>query len=177
MREDGLMNLELAFTFDDKTYRHFLNGHATVLHCHHYMSLTTQLAIRYADWGGPRILRECAEDSILPMLQSYIREKGVSGATERLLVGCAYYSAMGLGRMEASGGSQGGEARLTRSHVDEGWVKKFRTSTDPINHFTAGYVAAMFSAAFERPARAFRAMETHSMATGDSSTTFEIAAT
>jgi hypothetical protein len=168
--------IDLAFTFDDKTFRHFVNGHATVLHCHHYMSLTTQLAIRHADCDGPRILRESAEDSVLPMLQGYIRDKGISGSAERLLVGCAYYSAMGLGRMEASGGEKGGEVRLTRSHVDEGWVKKFGVSATPINHFTAGYASAVFSAAFDRPARAFCALETRSIARGDSITTFQIAA-
>ena len=63
------MALNTKFTFDDKTYRHFLNGEAMVLHCHHYMSLYTQLAETCKEYGGPRILKEAAEDSLFPFLK------------------------------------------------------------------------------------------------------------
>ena len=52
------MTLELKHTFDEKNYRHFLNGFNIVLHCHHYMSLTTKLAGDFDDIGGTRILAE-----------------------------------------------------------------------------------------------------------------------
>jgi hypothetical protein len=168
------MSLELSFTFDPSTYRHYINGHATVLHCHHYMSLTTQLALDYADQGGPRVLRECAEDSIRPMLADYVAKQSIIDAAARLSVGCEYYAVMGLGQMTASGEASGGEVHLSHSHVDEGWVKKFGTSQAPINHFTAGYAAAMFSVAFDKPARGYRVQETQSIAMGSPTTVFEL---
>ncbi len=166
--------MELAFSFDDKTYRHFLNGHATVLHCHHYMSLTTKLAMDFASNDGPRILRESAEDSVRPMFDSYIKQHTITDPAARLQIGCEYYSAMGLGKMTASGEAKGGEVRLPHSHVDEGWVKKFGVSPAPVNHFTAGYAAALFAAAFDKTPRSYRVKEMQSIAMGDSVTVFEL---
>ena len=42
------MDLDVKFTFDDKSYRHYMNGHESVLHCHHYMTLTTKMAEDFA---------------------------------------------------------------------------------------------------------------------------------
>jgi hypothetical protein len=171
------MDIEARFTFDENTYRHFLNGHATVLHCHHYMSLTTRLALDYADVGGPRILAESAEDAIFPMLESYISEKRISDVDSVLEVGVQYYSLMGLGKMAASTTPAGGMVRLARSHVDEGWVKKWGRAPHAINYFTCGYSTALFSAAFRKRPRSYHAVETLSIAMGDAETVIEVKAT
>ncbi len=160
------MKLELKHTFDEKTFRHALNGHGVVLHCHHYMSLTTKLAEDFADLGAPRVLREATEDSIRPMLDSYIKEHGVASPEERLEVGRQYFAAMGMGTMEITGGASGGTATLKHSHVDEGWLQKWGPHDKPINHFTCGFVAAAFAAAFDKPARSFQVTESASMVMG-----------
>jgi hypothetical protein len=160
------MTLKLEYTFDPGTYRHFINGHATVLHCHHYMSLTTKLAEDLKDLGGPRILRESAEDSIRPMLEDYCQKHGITAVTDRLAVGQEYYSVMGLGKIEATAAEGGGEVRILRSHVDEGWVKKFGKHNQAINHFTCGYAAAMYAVAYGKPPRSFAVIESASLALG-----------
>jgi hypothetical protein len=160
------MALTVNHTFDENTFRHSFNGHQFVLHCHHYMSLTTRLAESFAAIGGVKVLREATEDTIRPVLDSYFKEHGVGDPAQRLALGAEYYSFMGLGRMEVTGSEQGGEARLTNSHVDEGWTKKWGKHDSPVNHVTCGFLAAMFAAAFDRPARSFQVTETASIVMG-----------
>ncbi len=166
--------LKVDFTFDDKTYRHAMNGHESVLHCHHYMSLTTKLAEDFADVGGVRILREVAEDSIRPLLDSYHQTHRVPTGDERLEVGREYYSVMGLGEMEISGDETGGQVKLHHSHVDEGWIKKWGKHDRFVNHFSCGFAAAVFAAAFDRPARSYLAKEKASIVIGDEMTVIAV---
>jgi hypothetical protein len=167
--------LNMKFTFDDKTYRHAMNGHESVLHCHHYMSLTTKLAEDFRDIGGVRILRESAEDSIRPLLDSYFKENSVTSPNDRLKVGAEYYSVMGLGLMDITGDEKSGKVTLKHSHVDEGWVKKWGKSDKFINHFTCGYVAAVFAATFGKPARSYQVEEESSIAAGDEVSVISVA--
>ncbi len=161
------MALQVEFGFDDNSYRHTMNGHESVLHCHHYMTLTTKLAEDFADIGGIRVLIEVAEDTMRPLFTDYISQHGIGEPDQRLAVGKEYYSVMGLGVMEVTGNAAGGEVRLLRSHVDEGWLKKWGKHTKAINFFTRGYVAAVFGAAFDKPARSYEVTETASIVTGD----------
>ena len=161
------MQLEVKFSFDNDTYRHYMNGHETVLHCHHYMTLTTKLAETFAELGSVEVLRESAEDSIRPLIDDYIKEHKIDTPEDRLAVGMEYYSVMGLGILEVKGAEQGGEVTLSHSHVDQGWIKKWGNSDKPVNHFTCGYVAAMFAAAFDKPQRSYAVTEVSSIAVGD----------
>lgn len=167
------MDLKVDFTFDNKTYRHYMNGHPAVLHCHHYMSLTTKLAEDMNKIGGTQILREVAEDSVRPLFDDYLRQESVNDLEDRLQVGAEYYSVMGMGKMEVvEAGENGGEVHLTNSHVDEGWIKKWGKHDKAINHFTWGYISAMFAAAFNKPARSYQVRETASIVTGDPKSVF-----
>jgi len=160
------MNLKLEFSFDPSTYRHFMNGEPVVLHCHHYMTLTTRLAEEYPQLGGVRHLMESAEDAMRVLFDSYFQKEGIKTPQERLDLACQYYAAMGLGKMESKGSSEEGDVTLIHSHIDEGWLKKFGPRTTPVNHFTCGYVAAMFGAAFNHPPRSYQVTEKNSIACG-----------
>lgn len=167
------MTIEVEFSFDEESYRHFMNGHESVLHCHHYMTLSTKLAEEYADAGGITVLVEVTEDSMRPLFDDYIKQHGV-GSDERLAVGKDYYAIMGMGVMEVTGTEQGGEVKLLRSHVDEGWIKKWGKHDKAINHFTRGYIAAMFAAAFDKPPRSYQVDETASIVTGAETSAFTV---
>ena len=168
------MALELKHTFDEKTYRHFLNGTHIVLHCHHYMSLTTKLAEDHDDIGGTRILAEVAEDSVRPLFDEYIKSHSLAPGDARLKMAEEFYSVMGMGRMAVTGNETTGKVVLSRSHVDQGWQKKWGNHTKPVNHFTRGYIAAMFGVAFDKPARSYKVTETESMVMGNASSTFVV---
>jgi hypothetical protein len=160
------MTLEVKHTFDENTYRHSLNGHEFVLHCHHYMSLTTKMVEDFADLGGVRVLREATEDTIRPVLDSYFVEHAIASPEERLAIGAEYFKLMGMGLMKVAGSADGGEVTLSHSHVDEGWLKKWDKNDKPINHFTCGFVAAVFAAAYDKPARSYDVSETASIVMG-----------
>ncbi len=168
------MALKVDFTFDKNTYRHYMNGHMSVLHCHHYMSLTSKLAMDYNDLGGQRILMDATEDSMRPLFDDYIAKNAVTDAAARLNVGAEYYPVMGMGLMQVNGDANGGTVVLTRSHVDAGWIKKWGKQDKPVNYFTCGYIAAMFAAAFNKPARSYEVVETASIVKGDEQSRFTV---
>ncbi len=168
------MALNPKFTFDGNTYRHYMNGVMSVLHCHHYMSLTTKMAEDYESIGGVRILIESAEDAVRPLFDKYCAENGVSDPVARLQVGAEFYPVMGLGLMQFQGSEPGGDVTLTRSHVDAGWQKKWGNTDHAVNHFTCGYIAAMFAAAFNKPARSYDVVENASLAKGDPQSRFAV---
>lgn len=170
------MPLDMKFTFDPKTYRHYMDGHLSVLHCHHYMSLTTLLAEQMRDIGGVRILAETAEDTVRPLLDSYCQQRSINDLQQRLNVGREYYSVMGMGLMEPLTGASanGGSVRLSRSHVDQGWKMKWGAADHSVNYFTCGYIAAMFACACNRPARSFHVKEVASIVKGSPYSEFTV---
>lgn len=170
------MALQVEFTFDNKTYRHYMNGFLSVMHCHHYMTLLTKLAGNFDDVGGLRILRESVEDSVRPLFTDYIQKHKLASPEEKLNVGKEYYSIMGMGIMEVKGSEQEGEVTLTRSHVDQGWIKKWGKHDKSVNHWTCGYIAAMFGAAFDKPPRSYETEEIASIIKGDKASKFTVKA-
>ena len=168
------MALKVDFTFDEKTYRHYMNGFLSVLHCHHYLCLTTKLARDFDDLGGIQILKEVAEDTMRPLFDDYILKNGVDSFKEKILVGIEYYAVMGLGKMKVTANEQGGKVQLVRSHVDQGWLTKWGKSEAHINHFSCGYIAAMFAAAVDKPARSVSVTELESIATGGESSILQV---
>ena len=138
--------------FDPTTKRHYLNGTLTVLHCHHYLSLYTQLAI---DAGETELLKESARESFKKMLTKYF-DTHLGGAPfeEKVEAGCEYYAMLGLGKMNPVFiGEESGEIELTASHTDAGWMKKWGNYDKPVNYVTAGYIEAMFELLMNTPER------------------------
>ncbi|MBF0530586.1 MAG: hypothetical protein HQK55_15225 [Deltaproteobacteria bacterium] len=170
------MAFKFDHTFDDKTYHQYIDGFESVMHCHHYLTLTIQLAEEMAAYGGTRILAESVEDSIRPLLDAYVQEHNLPAGEERLKMGAEYYCFMGMGLMEAKGNAQDGEVILTRSHVDQGWITKFGPVDRSLNYFTCGYIAAMFGCAFDRPTRSYTVKETSSLVKGDKLSRFAVQA-
>jgi hypothetical protein len=162
------MALRLDFTMDAETNRQYLNGHPVVMHSHHYLALITKMAQELGDIGGTEILRDVVEEAMRAVFDDYIRKNGLTSAQDKCNVGREYFSVFGLGKMVITGDEQGGEVRLVRSHLDEGWVMKWGNTDKPVNHFTCGYVAAMFGAAFDKPLKSYTVTEAASIAAGDS---------
>ncbi len=168
------MALKLDFDLDNETYRHSLNGQAVVMHSHHYLALITQLAENLGDINGTQILSDVVEETMLPIFSDYIQKNGLTSPLDKCNVGREYYSVFGLGKMVITGSESGGEVRLVKSHIDEGWVMKWGPADKPINHFTCGYIAAVFAAAFNKPAKSYSVAEEASMAAGDAEGKFVV---
>jgi hypothetical protein len=166
------MSLKLDFSLDTETFRHYLNGHAVVMHSHHYLTLITKLAEEFGDIGGPQLLKDVVEESMWAVLNDYASQNSLTSPLDRCNVGREYYSVYGLGKMKVAGTEHGGEVCLVRSHLDEGWIRKWGHHTTPINHFTCGYIAALYAVAFSKPAKSYAVVETESMAVTGTEGTF-----
>lgn len=167
MAIDKKTELAVERRFDGRRSRHSINGVTHVLHCHHYMTLYTQLAEDCAMLDARKLLREAAEDSVAGVLRDYFRNHGIQRLEDRIAIGEEYYAWCGMGRLKVlAAGRDSGEAELESSHLDEGWIKKWGKRDKPVNHFTCGFLAALFAAAFDLPPRAFLVSEAAGIVTG-----------
>lgn len=164
--------LILEKKFDKRTTRHYMNGQLTVLHCHHYSTLYTQLAI---DAGETKLLTEVSESTFYNVLTDYFENHTISNLADRVSIACQYYSAMGLGVLEViSMGENSGEIKLPYSHLDKGWITKWGIYDKPVNYISAGYINAMFSAVMNKPMNSFDALEISSIVKGDEFSLFKV---
>lgn len=164
--------LILDHQFERQHKRHYLNGTCVVLHCHHYSTLYTQLAL---DAGETELLFHVAEDTFHRMLSEYLQQHKLVSLSDKIDIACQYYAAIGLGKMAIiSLGNDSGEVVLEKSHVDQGWIKKWGTYDKPVNYITAGYIAALFSAVLDSPVRTFQVYEVESMVMGAEKSRFKI---
>jgi hypothetical protein len=169
--------LILKQAFDPKVCQHKINGEIYVLHCHHYMTLYTQLAMDCGMLDGRRLLSESSEDTFFPALMDYYSTYNINKLADKISIAEQYYAMAGLGQMKVTcAGPDSGEVELIRSHVDEGWLKKFGPKEEPINFVTQGFIAALFSALFNRSPRSFKVLETSSIVKGAKKSTFEVVA-
>lgn len=160
-------DLTIDRRYDPRRGRHMLNGVTHVLHCHHYLSLYTQLAEDCGMLDGPKLLAEVAEDSFYAFLSRYYSEKRIDSLADRIVVAEQYYAFTGLGKMNVlSAGTESGVVELQHSHVDAGWAKKWGRQQKPINHITRGYVSGLFAALFNYPPRTWDTREVLALIAG-----------
>ncbi|HNS20994.1 MAG TPA: hypothetical protein PKH24_10875 [Sedimentisphaerales bacterium] len=164
--------LNLNHQFDAKRMRHYLNGQLSVLHCHHYASLYTQLAI---DAKETDLLTRVSEETFHGVLANYFDKHNVESLDERIAIACEHYGAIGLGQMAVHHlGSDSGEVVLAHSHVDEGWMKKWGKFDQPVNFIGSGYIAGMFAAIWDKPISTFQVRETQSIVQGAPQSRFTV---
>lgn len=169
--------LILDHTFDPKTCRHYINGQLSVLHCHHYATLYSQLADDCAFFNAKKLMADVAEDTFREALSWYYTEHEIESLEERIRIAEQYYSAIGMGKMRVVHlGTDSGEVELIRSHIDEGWLKKWGERDKPVNFITCGYIAGMFSAILGKPPRTFKVTESQSIVSGAEKSCFKVVA-
>ena len=171
-----MAELKIEQKFDPDRMRHYLNDQLTVLHCHHYATLYTQLALDAKELvDGTRILQETVEDVFYDILTGYFKTNGITDANDRLDIAGQLFSAVGMGKMAVvSGDVGGGEIEMPHPYVDEGWLKKWGKYKAPINFIGAGYITAMFSAVFDKSPRSYKATEDRSRVMGADTSYFKV---
>ncbi len=159
--------------FDRKTCRHYVNGILTVLHCHHYTALYTQLAI---DAGETDLLKESARENFRDVLDKYFNEHSeIDTLQSKIDIGCQYYSLFGLGTMKVCFiGEDQGEVEVPSSHTDSGWIKKWGEYDKPINYITAGFIEALFESVLDTSHKTFIAEEIQSIVMGADISKFKV---
>jgi hypothetical protein len=153
--------------FESDRCRHIADGMTIVLHCHHFATLTTQLANDCSMVDAKKLLAESSEDAFHTILANYYEQNGICNLKERIEIAERYFSDIGLGKLKVNyAGTYAGEIELRHSHVDEGWLKKWGKSSEPVNHIGRGYATALFSALFGKQKRSYFAKECQSIACG-----------
>lgn len=165
--------IEYNHRFDNQTNRHYINGILSVLHCHHYTCLYTQLAL---DAGETSLLKECARESFQELLEKYFLEHpNLQSIQDKVEIACQYYSLLGLGRMHVQFiGKFSGLVELPVSHTDSGWIKKWGIYDKPINYISGGFIEALFEVCLNMPASSFEATENQSIVMGATSSIFKV---
>jgi hypothetical protein len=159
--------------YDSKNNRLFINNVKTVIHCHHYAVLYTQLALDAVDYDGVRHLQEAAESTFYDLLAGYYTKQNVETAGDKIQIAEDYWQFAGMGRIRFTGvGKYEGRAEMDYSHIDEGWLKKWGGAETPVNFIACGFMAAVVALANEKPARSYRVTETQSLAAGDKASVF-----
>lgn len=165
--------LTIERRYDPRQGRHAINGEVHVLHCHHYLTLYTQLAEDCGMLDGRKLLVETAEDSFRPVLADCWRRQGAELAADRIALAEQYYALAGLGKLRVvAAGPDLGRAELDHSHLDAGWIKKWGSREQPVNHVTRGYLAALYAALNGTPPRSWRVSEVRSLVAGAGSSLF-----
>jgi predicted hydrocarbon binding protein len=170
------MSVEFKSTqvFDDERMRHYNNDELSVMHCHHYSTLFSQLADDAKLLKGPKLLFEAAEESFYPVLAKYFNENNIDSIEDRASIAEQYYGFVGLGQVSITPGEQGGSAQMQHSHVDEGWIKKWGNRDEAVNFMGQGYLAAAFSAIHGNERGTYQVRETQSIVSGADTSEFTI---
>lgn len=167
--------LKLTHRFDQAARRHYLNDTLSVLHCHHYATLYTQLALDAADLGGISSLVGASAEVFFEFLKDYYQTEGITSPADRIDIAQQYWRQVGMGLIKISTSDEkSGNAVMEYSHLDEGWLKKWGGVDTPINFFTQGYLAGVFAAAYDKIPDSYEVTEIKSLVKGDDVSEFGV---
>lgn len=160
--------------FDIKKKLQYLNNESSVMHCHHYATLYTKMALETEDLGGPGHLEDSSEEAFYITLRKYKVMQNIQQREDIRKMCEEYFSMVGLGKISITISGSGGSIIMSHSHIDEGWVKKWGRSHRKINFVGSGYIKACFSLIFDKDIRTFDVEETRSIVKGDSVSEFKV---
>jgi predicted hydrocarbon binding protein len=162
-------------TFDPIRKLQYVNTDPSVMHCHHYAALFTKLAVDMRHLGAPAMLSESMEDAFYILLKKLVILEELTSAKERIEIFQEHFRLAGLGTLVLKNiQPSGGNAVITHSHLDEGWVKKWGTYDEPVNFMGQGYIAAAFAVIHNTFPRTYRVEETRSIVKGDPQSEFTV---
>ena len=161
-------------TFDNERNLQYVNGEASVMHCHHYATIFTKLALDMSGLKGRQNLFDAMEETAYLTLQRYFIVESVKSIEEKIFIVERYYALSGLGQLHLSVKENGGRVSMKHSHVDEGWIKKWGRHKTPVNLIGQGYLAGALSAVFRKPIGFYHIQETQSIVSGASTSEFTI---
>ncbi len=174
MAMEKRIEFEIDHVFDSNKNRHYMNGVCTVLHCHHYATLYTQLADTATLFKGKQLLTEAAEETFYEVLNNYYLQKQINTVETKIWIAEEYWQTVGMGLIHFTGaGKFTVFAEMDYSHLDEGWLKKWGSREKPVNFITSGFVAAVASLINDKPIRSFMVNETKSLVCGDEVSAFK----
>ena len=170
------MKIECEFDqeFDSNLMYQYVNNEISVMHCHHYATLFTKLAIDMEKIGGTSLLRDSMEEAAYLTLQRLFLTHKPDARQNKIDIAQQYFGLSGLGQLEMTVNTTDGRARMIHSHVDEGWVKKWQKEKRPVNYIGQGYIIAAFAIINNKQIGSYEIKETSSIVKGDNASEFII---
>ncbi len=166
------MQLQLQREFKEGQKRHYLNGILTVIHCHHYSSLMTQLADDARGWNAPELLKDAFAEATYETLDKYFKEHNIQDIQSKVAVAEEYFRIFGLGKLQLN--IEKKFAELVFSHIDEGWQSKWGSSEYPVNFVGQGFIAAAFALITGSALSSVKVQEIQSIVCGAATSQFNI---
>jgi hypothetical protein len=160
--------------FDRRRMFQYVNDEPSVLHCHHYATLFTKVALEQEEHGGPRLLSDAAEEAFFLVLTKYFVRHELTAVRERTAAAQELCGLVGLGSLSLEVQPSGGSAVMSHAHVDEGWLKKWGQNDRPVNFVGQGYIAAACATIYDKPMQSYQVDETASIVGGADESRFRI---
>ena len=169
---------DLEYKFDPILIRHYHGNFGVAFHCHHYMVNYTQVAVNFKNDGGPEALRDTAAEVFGEYLRIYFLNHKITDPIHKIRLAEEYWKIIGMGLVEfKQSDSDTLTATMEYSHVDEGWLKKGKFTSEPVNFVSQGFVAAVACALDNRgrsSLKEYNVTETKSLVKGDAISEFVV---
>ena len=169
-----MINYDFIQTFDPKRKLQYINDDPSVMHCHHYSTLFTKLAIDFKHINATDKLRDSMEEAYYLVLKKAIIVKDIKNKEDKKDLIEKHFQLAGLGDLEITLQGYNGTARMTHSHMDEGWILKWGKSDIPVNYIGQGYLLAAFNILFDKEIGSYKVEEKQSIVSGYPYSFFEI---
>jgi predicted hydrocarbon binding protein len=175
MAEKRTFDYIIDHKYDPRKSRHYLNDNVSVLHCHHYITLYTQLAEDAEQFNGIEHLKDSAEETFYPVLKDYFAKHNVARVEDRVKIAEEVWRVSGMGLIKfVQMGDFSASVEMTHSHVDEGWIKKWGKRDKPVNFVTQGYLSAALAAINDAPIKSYHTIELESIVSGAEKSSFNV---
>jgi hypothetical protein len=161
-----------SVNFDPNTNVATLGGRALVFHCHHYNSILQKTIEQGLGEEASHLLTVAAQEAVRPQLAALSRPGDRDGVLE---TAASVFSELGFGRLDFTALTGcGGTVTAPSSHYALSWLAKFGERMTPACQFTAGFIAAAASVAFDLEPERVRVRESDCQAQGSTACHFDV---
>ncbi len=160
---------------DSSSRRSFMDDEHFVLHCHHYSSLFTQLAIDAKSLNGIELFVNASEETFYSVFKDYMERNNVQDREMRIKIVEDYFRYVGLGLLTLTIDDNGSATAVMKySHLDEAWLSKWEKNDEPINFVGWGLLQAGMSAITNSGIGTYQVDEAESLVSGERASVFNI---
>ncbi len=152
-----------------------VQGEPAILHCHHY-NCYLQGVILDTEAYLPEvkeILVSCAQEISYTQFSTFFKENSALNTDERKQTVEDYFRFGGYGVIDLSNvTAEGGTVQSSSDHYGVGWKIKFGESSEPVSHFTSGYLSGALEAIYGLAFGSIQSTQQSCIAVGDASSSY-----
>ena len=152
------------FEYDEKHCLLNIGGELMVYHCHHYLTNLQRTIFDAEYMDGMGIMIGCGADSSFYQLTNLCA--GLD-TPEAKTVAQDVYKSFGNGLLDLTSMNEDGATIVTtKSVISKTWLMQFEESKNPVDGFTAGYLAAAYAVIYKKELKDVHVVQTEDMACG-----------